>query len=76
VRLTGLESIWDVSDPLVAQIDIEQQSNNPIDISTSVQILDQFSVRTTDRFIRSMNMFLSDIGFELDPEEDKEPHQI
>lgn len=76
VRLTGLESIWNISDPLVAQIDIEQQSNNPIDISTSVQIRDQFSVRTTDRFIRSMNMFLSDIGFELDPEEDKEPHQI
>jgi len=76
VRLTGLESIWDIADPLITQLNIQQKHNNPVKSSKPVTIRDQFSVRTTDRFIREMNMFLSDIGFELKPEEDKPPHQI
>jgi hypothetical protein len=76
VRLTGLKSIWDIADPLVTQLDIQQKNGNPIESSRPVTIRDQFSVRTTDKFIREMNMFLSDIGFELEPEEDKEPYQI
>ena len=76
VRLTGLKSIWDIADPLVTQLDIQQKNGNPIESSRPVTIRDQFSVRTTDKFIREMNMFLSDIGFELKPEEDKPPHQI
>ena len=76
IRLVGLESIWNTPDPLVTQLDIGQKHNNPIESSRPVTIRDQFSVRTTDKFIREMNMFLSDIGFELKPEEDKPPHQI
>lgn len=76
VRLVGLQSIWDIADPLVTQLNIQQKHNNPVKSSKPVTIRDQFSVRTTDRFIREMNMFLSDIGFELKPEEDKPPHQI
>jgi len=76
VRLTGLKSIWDIADPLITQLNIQQKHNNPLERSRPVTIRDQFAVRTTDRFIRSMNMFLSDIGFELKPEEDKPPHQI
>jgi len=76
VRLVGLKSIWDIADPLIVQLDIGQQHNNPVKSSRPITIRDQFSVRTTDRFIREMNMFLSSIGFELKPEEDKEPYQI
>jgi len=76
VRLVGLQSIWDIADPLIVQLDIGQQHNNPVKSSRRITVRDQFSVRTTDRFIREMNMFLSDIGFELKPEEDKPPHQI
>jgi hypothetical protein len=76
IRLTGLQSIWDTPDPLIVQLDIGKQHNNPVKSSRPIAVKDQFSVRTTDRFIRSMNMFLSEIGFELEPQEDKEPHQI
>jgi hypothetical protein len=41
-----------------------------------IVITDQFSVNTTDKFIRSMNMFLSEIGFELEPDEDEDPAQM
>jgi hypothetical protein len=75
IRLEGLESVWTVPDPLVAQIDVAQSSDSLRD-SKPVTIKDQFAVRTTDQFIRSMNMFLSDIGFELEPETEEDPANL
>lgn len=77
VDLTGLESIWNVADPLQAKLTMKQFDSQSHAITPEpVHIKDQFSVDTTDKFVRSMNMFLSEIGFELEPQEDKPPHQI
>ncbi len=77
IELTGLKSIWKVADPLQTKLKLNKfDTQRQTTIPQPVTIKDQFSVQTTDRFVRSMNMFLSQIGFELEPEEDKPPHQI
>jgi hypothetical protein len=75
--LTGLESIWNIPDPLETRLTLDKFDNASRGTRPQpVRIQDQFSVNTTDRFVRAMNLFLSDIGFELEPQEDKEPYQI
>jgi hypothetical protein len=77
VELTGLESIWNTPDPLQAEFSLMQYDNiNKTTNRQPIVITDQFSVNTTDKFIRSMNMFLSEIGFELEPDEDEDPAQM
>jgi hypothetical protein len=77
VDLTGLESIWNVPDPLQAKLTLNKFDSQAQTVTPNpVFVKDQFSVDTTDKFVRSMNMFLSEIGFELEPQEDKPPHQI
>jgi hypothetical protein len=67
-ELEGLESIWNTPDPLTATFNVKQYDNvNNTVANRSIEITDQFSVETTDKFIRSMNRFLSEIGFELEP---------
>jgi len=67
-ELEGLEAIWNTPDPLRATFNVEQYDNrNNTNTNRSIEITDQFSVETTDKFIRSMNRFLSEIGFELEP---------
>lgn len=77
IELTGLQSLWEVPDPIEIRLKAKQDSNSRgIAIEQPITYKTQFSVQTTDKFIRCMNRYLSNIGFELDPEEDKEPHQI
>jgi hypothetical protein len=67
-ELEGLEAIWTTPDPLKASFTVEQYDNiNKTTKRQPIAITDQFSVETTDKFIRSMNRFLSEIGFELEP---------
>ncbi len=67
-ELEGLEAIWNTPDPLKASFSVKQYDNvNKRNTRQDVVITDQFSVETTDKFIRSMNRFLSEIGFELEP---------
>lgn len=77
VELTGLRCLWDIPDPVTLSIPVKQkQSYRHMEKEKELTFKDQFSVRTIDMFVRCMNRFLSDVGFELDPEEDKDPHQI
>jgi hypothetical protein len=72
-ELEGLEAIWNTPDPLRATFNVKQYDNrNKTIANRSIEITDQFSVETTDKFIRSMNRFLSEIGFELEPTQTKE----
>jgi len=72
-ELEGLEAIWNIPDPLKASFNVKQYDNvNNTIANRSIEITDQFSVETTDKFIRSMNRFLSEIGFELEPTQTKE----
>jgi hypothetical protein len=72
-ELEGLEAIWTTPDPLKASFSVKQYDNrNKTIANRSVSITDQFSVETTDKFIRAMNRFLSEIGFELEPTQPSE----
>jgi hypothetical protein len=77
VELTGLRCLWDVPDPVTLSIPVKQKkSYRHLAEEKELTFKDQFGVRTIDMLVRCMNRFLSDIGFELDPEENKDPHQI
>ena len=76
-ELEGLEAIWNTPDPLKASFKMKQYDNrNKTIANRSVSITDQFSVETTDKFIRAMNRFLSEIGFELEPTQTSEDVQF
>lgn len=77
VELVGLSSLWDIPDPVSISIPVKQRKSYRHKAEPKkLTYKDQFSVRTIDDFVRCMNRFLSDVGFELDPEEDKDPHEI
>lgn len=77
VDLVGLRCLWDIPDPISLSIPVKQKQSYRYAVEErELTFKDQFSVRTIDQFIRCMNRFLSEVGFELDPEENKDPHQI
>lgn len=77
IDLVGLRCLWDIPDPVSLSILVKQKkSYRHAAEERELTFKDQFSVRTIDQFIRCMNRFLSDVGFELDPEQDKDPHEI
>jgi hypothetical protein len=75
--LIGLESLWEVPDPLPGIVTIEE-----VDPATmrkkqvQYNISDQIDLEPLDSMVREMNVFLSNIDLGLQPEEVKGPAEI
>jgi hypothetical protein len=76
-ELNGLLSMIECPDPLVAQYEWKTaRSSNRGGGGISYTHKQQLTFSTLDTMVRSLNNFLAEIGFELDPQDDTEPGQI
>jgi hypothetical protein len=76
-ELNGLLSLIECPDPLVAQYEWKTaRSSNRGGGRISYTHRQQLTFSTLDAMVRSVNNFLAEIGFELDPQDDTEPGQI
>jgi hypothetical protein len=76
-NLNGLLSVIECPDPLVAEYEWRSaQRSNRGGGTVNYVHKQQISFSTLDRMVRSLNNFLAEIGFELDPQDDTEPGQI
>ena len=72
-ELTGLKSLWELPDPLEATIGISRRDAATMSTKTEqVRVSDQIGLQKLDEMVREMNVFLSEIGFELEPETTQE----
>jgi hypothetical protein len=74
-EMKGLLSLVDSPDPLTAEYDVRRPSGRGKGRETGVTKR-QVPFATLDNMVRSLNNFLAEVGFELDPQEDTEPGQI
>lgn len=73
IELEGLESLWDLPDPLTTTIAVRQfDAGTQGETTKEIVITDQIRARKLDEMTRSMNVFLKDVGLELDLEMDSE----
>lgn len=66
-RLRGLQSVFQLPDPLSHTWELENHSARHETVTVSAEAQPDFEMM--DRMVLAANNFLADIGFELDPEE-------
>jgi hypothetical protein len=70
-ELTGLRSLWEMDDPLRARFSVPTlDAGTQATMPEEVWVTDQIGFDPLDRMVRQMNVFLSEIGFELEPDRD------
>lgn len=75
--LIGLESLWEVPDPLPGIVTIEEVDPTTMrKKQVQYNISDQIDLEPLDSMVREMNVFLSNIDLGLQPEEVKGPAEI
>lgn len=68
-ELDGLECLWDLPDPLEAPMSVKQFDAATMGERTgTVPVCGQIHFTNLDEMFRKMNLFLKDVGFELDLE--------
>jgi len=71
----GLRSLFDAPDTFVLHDDVQLQGVTGTDVLTYVQKA-QIPMNSLDLMVRSLNDFISDIGFELEPEHEDDPAHL
>jgi len=72
-ELVGLRSLWELPDPLEADVSITRRKPETMsELPEQVRVADQIRLEKLDEMVREMNVFLSEIGFELEPETTQE----
>lgn len=72
-ELVGLRSLWELPDPLEADVSITRRKPETMsELPEEVRVADQIRLEKLDEMVREMNVFLSEIGFELEPETTQE----
>lgn len=74
-EFTGLTALFDVPDTLILADQVKQERSRRAKEYTYVQ-RSQIPMSALDDMVRTMNEFLSDIGFELEPETEDNPANI
>lgn len=72
--LTGLLSVIRQPDPLTANISLNMRMSRGK--NRVVTVKRQIGFRTLDLMVRTVNNFLANIGFELDPREEENPLEL
>jgi len=79
IDLTGLQCIFAIPEPIVVEFDIivESKGNWGDGVrSKTIQEKGNIPFDKLDTIVQSANQYLSERGFELDPEEETNPAQI
>lgn len=70
-ELTGLKSLWELDDPLRARFEVSTfDAGTQATMPEEVWVTGQIGFDALDRMVRQMNVFLSEIGFELEPDDE------
>jgi len=80
IHLKGLESLFNIPDPITISTsvqkpgrpDLSMRDSNTYQYRWKIQI----PLQKLDTMLRTLNNFLSEIGFELEPEEEDDPAHI
>jgi hypothetical protein len=75
IDLTGLQSIFDVPEPIVVEFDVIRRVGTN-KVQETVKQRGNIPFSKLDVAVQSANQYLSDRGFELDPEDDTDPASI
>lgn len=75
-NFTGLNALFEVPDTLILADQVRQAANRSRAKEYTYVQKSQIPMSTLDDMVRSMNEFLSDIGFELEPETEDNPANI
>lgn len=76
IDLVGLLSLVNTPDPITATYELEVPRKYRTGKTFKHTVRGQISFRTLDTMVRTVNDFLSRIGFEVDPEPEDNPAQI
>ena len=75
-EFTGLNALFDVPDTLMLADQVKQAASSRRAKEYTYVQKSQIPMSALDDMVRTMNEFLSDIGFELDPETEDDPANI
>lgn len=74
-ELTGLQSLLEIGNPIEVTFTFQTTGSHGIS-SFEHTVRQQVEMVILDKMVRTMNTFLADIGFELEPEEEDDPAHI
>jgi hypothetical protein len=72
---TGLQSLFDAPDTLILHDHVKEDDSYRSETYTYIN-KSQIPMTMLDQMVRVMNEFISDIGFELDPEKEDDPAHL